>query len=196
MVVESLLSLVVISSLSVLLGLSYRGGRGSGDGGGGDGGGAAAADELGCSSMLYAGMHCLLLLLHIHASFSAVTHFPHIQTHIHTHTPTHIFQRITLPSHPKRSFPSLLIRLCFMTRIFTVGLISRAQSRQGPCERALLLHQGLFLLPRPVLALETEHVPTLGCPETRNNQRHLRASRTMCTSSSPFRFGLRVPISG
>lgn len=90
MVVESLLSLVVISSLSVLLGLSYRGGRGSGDGGGGDGGGAAAADELGCSSMLYAGMHCLLLLLHIHASFSAVTHFPHIQTHIHTHTYTHL----------------------------------------------------------------------------------------------------------
>lgn len=82
----------------------------------------------------------------------------HTDTHIHTHTPTHIFQRITLPSHPKRSFPSLLIRFCFMTRIFTVGLISRAQSRQGPCERALLLHQGLFLLPRPVLALETEHV--------------------------------------
>lgn len=120
----------------------------------------------------------------------------HTDTHTYTHTPTHIFQRITLPSHPKRSFPSLLIRFCFMTRIFTVGLISRAQSRQGPCERALLLHQGLFLLPRPVLALETEHVPTLGCPETRNNQRHRRASRTMCTSSSPFRFGLRVPISG
>lgn len=148
-----------------------------------------------CSSMLYAGMHCLLLLLHIHAFFSAVTHFPHIpDRHTYTHTPTHIFQRITLPSHPKRSFPSLLIRFCFMTRIFTVGLISRAQSRQGPW--ALLLHQGLFLLPRPVLALETEHVPTLGCPETRNNQRHPRASRTMCTSSSPFRFGLRVPISG
>lgn len=61
----------------------------------------------------------------------------HTDTHIHTHTPTHIFRRITLPSHPKRSFPSLLIRFCFMTRIFTFGLISRAQSRQGPCERGL-----------------------------------------------------------
>lgn len=120
----------------------------------------------------------------------------HTDTHIHTHTYTRLSTDHAAFTSEKIISVVTHSILLHDAHIHLWSDITCTIKTRPLRKGTLLLHQGLFLLPRPVLALETEHVPTLGCPETRNNQRHLRASRTMCTSSSPFRFGLRVPISG
>lgn len=119
----------------------------------------------------------------------------HTDTHIHTHTYTHLStdhaaftseKIISVVTH------SILLHDAHIHRWSDITCTIKTR----PLRKGSFAPPGTVSSPTPGPRSRDRTCPTLGCPETRNNQRHLRASRTMCTSSSPFRFGLRVPISG